>query len=115
MKLNINNLSALIKGVKLTTYQRSLAVDEWHKLIGHVNKLEENDIELSSDDKILGEFAEAETLLLRIQPDGDDPDVAHLYAILEGWRDELVKKRNINSSAKGCPFDEPNTFNPNKK
>jgi len=41
MKIEINNLTALIQGRDLTLYQRSLAVEEWHKLLNHVNEMEQ--------------------------------------------------------------------------
>ena len=41
MKIEINNLTALIQGIDLNLYQRSLAVQEWHKLLNHVNEMEQ--------------------------------------------------------------------------
>ena len=41
MKIEINNLTALIQGRDLNLYQRSLAVEEWHKLLNHVNEMEQ--------------------------------------------------------------------------
>jgi len=41
MKIQIENLKALIKGVELTTYQRALAITEWRNLLVHVEKLEQ--------------------------------------------------------------------------
>lgn len=41
MKVEINNLTALIQGRDLNLYQRSLAVEEWHKLLNHVNEIEQ--------------------------------------------------------------------------
>jgi hypothetical protein len=41
MKIEINNLTALIQGRDLTLYQRSLAVEEWHKLLNHVDEMEQ--------------------------------------------------------------------------
>ena len=40
MKIEINNLTALIQGRYLNIYQRSLAVEEWHKLLNHVDEME---------------------------------------------------------------------------
>jgi hypothetical protein len=41
MKIEINNLTALIQGRDLNLYQRSLAVEEWHKLLNHVDEMEQ--------------------------------------------------------------------------
>jgi len=41
MKIEINNLTALIQGRDLNLYQRSLAVEEWHKLLNHVEEMEQ--------------------------------------------------------------------------
>jgi hypothetical protein len=41
MKIEINNLTALIQGRDLNLYQRSLAVEEWHKLLNHVKEMEQ--------------------------------------------------------------------------
>ena len=41
MKVEINNLTALIQGRDLNLYQRSLAVEEWHKLLNHVKEMEQ--------------------------------------------------------------------------
>ena len=41
MKIEINNLTALIQGRDLNLYQRSLAVGEWHKLLNHVKEIEQ--------------------------------------------------------------------------
>lgn len=41
MKIEINNLTALIQGIDLSLYQRSLAVDEWYKLLSHVKEMEQ--------------------------------------------------------------------------
>ena len=41
MKIEINNLTALIQGINLNLYQRSLAVEEWHKLLNHVDEMEQ--------------------------------------------------------------------------
>lgn len=41
MKIDINNLTALIQGRELNLYQRSLAVEEWHKLLDHVEEMEQ--------------------------------------------------------------------------
>ena len=39
MKIEINNLTALIQGRDLNLYQRSLAVEEWNKLLNHVEEM----------------------------------------------------------------------------
>jgi hypothetical protein len=41
MKVEINNLTALIQGRDLNLYQRSLAVEEFHKLLNHVKEMEQ--------------------------------------------------------------------------
>lgn len=41
MKIEINNLTSLIQGRDLNLYQRSLAVEEWYKLINHVDEMEQ--------------------------------------------------------------------------
>jgi hypothetical protein len=41
MKVKINNLTALMHGRDLTIYQRSLAIQEWHKLLNHVEEMEQ--------------------------------------------------------------------------
>jgi hypothetical protein len=41
MKVEVNNLTALIQGRDLNLYQRSLAVEEWHKLLNHVKEMEQ--------------------------------------------------------------------------
>lgn len=41
MKIEINNLTALIQGRNLNLHQRSLAVEEWHKLLNHVEEMEQ--------------------------------------------------------------------------
>lgn len=40
MKIEIANLTALVKGHDLNHYQRALALQEWEKLLAHVEKLE---------------------------------------------------------------------------
>lgn len=41
MKAQIENLKALIHGKELTNYQRALALNEWSKLIAHIEELEQ--------------------------------------------------------------------------
>ena len=41
MKAQIENLKALIRGKELTNYQRALALNEWAKLITHIEELEQ--------------------------------------------------------------------------
>lgn len=41
MKIEINNLTALVQGRDLNLYQRSLAVEEWHKLLNYVDEMEQ--------------------------------------------------------------------------
>jgi hypothetical protein len=41
MKIEINNLTALIQGRELNLYQRRLALEEWHKLLNYVDEIEQ--------------------------------------------------------------------------
>ncbi len=40
MKIQIENLKHQMMGVKLNTYQRSLALNEYYKLLDYVNELD---------------------------------------------------------------------------
>lgn len=42
MKIEIENLKAKMRGEKLTSYQQSLALDEYYKLLDYVENLENN-------------------------------------------------------------------------
>ena len=41
MEIQIENLRAKMRGVQLNNYQRALALDEYHKLLDYVEKLEQ--------------------------------------------------------------------------
>jgi hypothetical protein len=41
MKVEIYNLIALIQGRNLNLYQRSLAMQEWYKLLNHIDEMEQ--------------------------------------------------------------------------
>jgi len=41
MKIQIENLKAQMRGVNLNNYQKALALNEYHKLIDYVERLEQ--------------------------------------------------------------------------
>lgn len=63
MKIEIENLKALIRGIELTAYQRALAMNEWSNLQLYVNDLEKLNIpaerlEVIKDDENIVAFPE---------------------------------------------------------
>ena len=56
MEIQIENLRAKMRGVQLNNYQRALALEEYHKLLDYVEKLEQLTIPAVSGSSLMSEF-----------------------------------------------------------
>ena len=73
MEIQIENLRAKMRGVQLNNYQRALALDEYHKLLDYVEKLEQLTIPTVSGRSLMSEFwKESADLIEKYRDSGDE-------------------------------------------
>jgi hypothetical protein len=88
MKIQIENLNAQMRGVKLTLHQRADALIEFNKLVEYTESLESKVEKLPLVSIIESIYSEIETRILEARKDEcwDEVDIADKYGVIDGLK-----------------------------